>query len=190
MTVMPEEIFDVVNEQDEVVDTKPRSEVHRMGLLHRAVHALVYNSKGEVFLQKRSMIKDSHPGRWDSSASGHVDTGENYDQTVIREIAEELGLKIESVPEKLFKIDARAETDQEFVWVYRLQHEGPFTLHPEEIESGEWMEPAFVSKWISIQPERFAPAFNYIWEKIAALKAVNQDGMVPEAGFEPATKGL
>ena len=75
---MAEEIFDVVNERDEVVDQKPRAEVHRLGLLHRAVHILVFNSAGQVFLQKRSMSKDTHPGTWDSSTSGHVDSGEDY----------------------------------------------------------------------------------------------------------------
>ncbi len=167
---MPEEIFDVVNDRDEVIDQKPRAEVHRLGLLHRAVHVLAYNAKGQVFLQKRSMTKDTHPGRWDSSASGHVDSGEEYDQTAVREVSEELGLTLTGIPEKLFKIDACPQTDQEFVWVYRMQHEGPFNLHPEEIETGEWMEPDFVSKWLSIQPERFATAFKLIWEKINSEK--------------------
>ena len=76
---MSEEIFDVVNEQDQVVGQKPRSEVHRLGLLHRAAHILVFNCRGEVFLQKRSLTKDRQPGLWDSSASGHVDSGESYD---------------------------------------------------------------------------------------------------------------
>ena len=66
---MKEEIFDVVNDRDEVIDCQPRSEVHRLGLKHRATHVLVFNSRGEVFLQKRSMKKDRQPGVWDSSAS-------------------------------------------------------------------------------------------------------------------------
>jgi len=85
---MPEDIFDVVNERDEVVDRKPRSVVHRDGLLHRAVHVLVFNSRGQIFLQKRSMKKDRQPGLWDSSASGHVDSGEDYDTTAVREVRE------------------------------------------------------------------------------------------------------
>ena len=90
---MPEEIFDVVNDRDEVIDRKPRSEVHRLGLLHRAVHVLVFNSHGQIFLQKRSMKKDRQPGVWDSSASGHVDSGEDYDTTAVREVWEEIGLR-------------------------------------------------------------------------------------------------
>ena len=89
---MSEEIFDVVNERDEVIDARPRSEVHRLGLRHRAIHVLVFNSHGETFLQKRSMTKDREPGKWDSSSSGHVDSGEDYDACAVRELREEIGL--------------------------------------------------------------------------------------------------
>src|SRR5215831_21290390 len=103
---MPEDIFDVVNERDEVIDRKPRSEVHRLGLLHRAVHVLVFNSRGRIFLQKRSMKKDRQPGLWDSSASGHVDSGEEYDTCAVRELGEEIGLKLQGPPPRLFKLAA------------------------------------------------------------------------------------
>src|SRR5580700_4178726 len=143
---MTEEIFDVVNERDEVVGQNTRREVHRLGLTHRAVHVLVFNKRGEVFLQKRSMAKDCFPGAWDSSASGHVDSGEDYDACAVRELREELGLVIETAPSRLFKIAACAETGQEFCWVYRLASEGPFVLHPEEIERGDWFTPARASE--------------------------------------------
>src|SRR5436853_3949962 len=128
---MSEEIFDVVNERDEVIGQERRSEVHRLGLQHRAVHVLVFNGRGEVFLQKRSMNKDTFPGAWDSSASGHLNTGETYDACAVRELREELGWTVVNCDEKLFKMEACEETGQEFVWVYRCVAEGPFTLHPE-----------------------------------------------------------
>src|SRR3989442_11045774 len=125
---MAEEIFDVVNERDEVIGQKPRSEVHRRGLMHRAVHVLVFNSGGQVFLQKRSMKKDRQPGLWDSSASGHLNCGEDYDACAVRELREEIGLHLSVCPQRLFKLAACAQTDQEHVWVYRCQAEGPFIL--------------------------------------------------------------
>src|ERR1017187_10621898 len=149
---MPEEIFDVVNECDEVIDRKPRSEVHARGLLHRAIHVLVFNSRGEIFLQKRSMKKDRQPGVWDSSSSGHVDSGENYDETAVRELREEIGLELKAPPQKLFKIDACAETDAEFVWIYRCESDGPFQLHPDEIETGGWFALGKVTSWIAERP--------------------------------------
>jgi isopentenyldiphosphate isomerase len=162
---MSEEIFDIVNERDEVIDAKPRREVHRLGLKHRAIHVLVFNSLGETFLQKRSMTKDREPGKWDSSSSGHVDSGEDYDACAVRELREEIGLTVEKAPERLFKIAACLETDAEFVWVYRCQAEGPFQLHPDEIERGGWFAPEKITRWMAEKPEEFAGAFRLIWGK-------------------------
>lgn len=164
---MNEEIFDVVNERDEVIGQRTRSEVHRLGLIHRAVHVLVFNSRGEVFLQKRSMTKDRQPGLWDSSASGHVDSGEDYDVCAERELLEEIGLKVPVPPRRLFKLDSSAETDQEHVWVYRCDADGPLTLNPEEIERGNWFNPQEVASWMVRRPQEFASALLVIWKKLS-----------------------
>lgn len=158
-----EEWFDVVNERDEVIDRAPRREVHARGLWHRAVHVLVFDQAGRVFLQKRSMLKDLSPGLWDSSCSGHLDAGEDYDPAAIRELAEEIGVLVREAPARWFRIGACPETGWEFVWVYRLHHGGPFTLHPEEIERGEWLEPVEITRWIARRPEDFCPSFKLIW---------------------------
>ena len=163
---MTREIFDVVNERDEVIGRQERREVHRLGLMHRAVHVLVFNAAGQLFLQKRSMTKDRQPGLWDSSASGHVDTGEDYDACAVRELGEEIGLQLSAAPKRLFKLTACAETDQEHVWVYRCEAEGPFHLHPEEIERGDWFAPAEVTRWMAERPQDFASALLLIWGKI------------------------
>ncbi|HLH57229.1 MAG TPA: NUDIX domain-containing protein [Verrucomicrobiae bacterium] len=165
---MSEEIFDVVNERDEVVDRRPRSEVHRLGLMHRATHVLVFNQRGDVFLQKRSMSKDRQPGLWDSSASGHVDSGESYDACALRELREEIGLQLKTPPLPLFKLPASDMTDQEHVWVYRCEAEGPFQLNLEEIESGGWFSPGMVTKWMEQKPQEFASALLLIWPRVLA----------------------
>ncbi len=163
---MNEEIFDIVNERDEVVGRAPRGEVHARGLLHRAVHVLVFNAGGEVFLQKRSRTKDRQPGVWDSSCSGHLDSGENYDACAVRELREEIGLRLADTPERRFKLDACEETDAEFVWVYCCHHNGPFTLHPEEIECGGWFAPAAVTRWMAERPQDFASALLFLWPRL------------------------
>ena|SRR5258708_38899357 len=165
---MGEEIFDVVNENDEVIGRNNRREVHRLGLTHRAVHVLVFNSRGQVFLQKRSMKKDGDPGLWDSSASGHVDSGEDYDTCAVRELAEEIGLRPAKAPERLFKLAACAETHQEHTWVYRCESDGPFELNLEELERGDWFTPEEVTQWMAQRPQEFASALRAIWNHLYA----------------------
>jgi isopentenyldiphosphate isomerase len=162
---MNDEIFDIVNTNDEVIGQLPRRIVHRDGHLHRAVHVLVFNAAGSVFLQKRSLLKDTFPGAWDSSASGHLESGESYDACARRELLEELNLTVTTPPEPLFKIPACPETGAEFVWAYRCRSEGPFQLPPEEIERGDWYTPAEVTDWVARRPGDFATGFIVIWKQ-------------------------
>lgn len=163
-----EEWFDVVDERDQPVGRALRREVHARGLWHRAVHILVFDAAGRVFLQKRSLLKDMCPGLWDSSCSGHVDAGEEYDAAAIRELAEEIGVKVVAAPARWFRIDACEPTGWEFVWVYRLRHDGPLILDPAEIQYGEWVSPAEVSVRVSGNAGDYCPSFRLLWPMAAA----------------------
>lgn len=162
------EWFDVVDESDQVVGRAVRREVHTRGLRHRAVHVLVFNRAGEFFLQKRSLHKDTAPGVWDSSASGHLGAGEDYDASAVRELEEEIGLRTEDAPRRWLRLPACPESGQEFVWVYRLEAEGPFVLNPEEIERGGWFAPDEIARLVREDPSRFASSFRLIWRNLAA----------------------
>lgn len=165
-----EEWFDVVDERDEVIRRATRREVHANGLWHRAVHVMVFDAAGRVFLQKRSLAKDLCPGLWDSSCSGHLDAGEDYDSAARRELGEEIGVRLASgeAPVRWFRIGACAETGWEFVWVYHLRYDGPITLAPEEIQDGEWLAPADVTARIAARPDDYCPSFKLIWPRVVA----------------------
>lgn len=161
-----DEWFDVVNESDEVVGRERRAVVHARGLLHRAVHVFVFNAAGQLFLQKRSMAKDMAPGLWDTSCAGHLDAGEDYDAAAWRELAEELGCRLPNPPARWRRFEACADLGWEFVWTYRVQAEGPFELHPGEIERGEWLTLTEVDQAVATRPSEFSPAFCLIWSRL------------------------
>ena len=163
-----DELFDVVDEHDQVMGQARRDYVHANKLRHRAVHVLCFDRAGRVFLQRRSMLKDSAPGRWCASCSGHVDAGEDYERAAVRELEEEIGVKGVG-PEVLtpwLRLEARRETGMEFVWVYRVAHEGPFQLHPAEIMYGAWFDRKELTKAIRERPKDFAGSFRYIWTQL------------------------
>ncbi len=162
----PDEIFDIVDSSDRVVGTARRGDVHANGWLHRAVHIMVCRANGDVFVQKRSMGKDSYPGRWDSSSSGHLDSGESYNAAAVREVEEELGIQLGEMME-IGSLPASEETGNEFVRIYKGTSEGPFRLHPEEIEEGKWVSVPSLQEWIIESPGDFAPCFVKVWNTVS-----------------------
>lgn len=161
----PDEVFDVVNAEDAVIGAEKRSVVHRKRLMHRAIHVFVFNAAGQLYLQKRSLTKDSAPGKWVSSCAGHVDSGEDYDTAALRELGEELGLFEPAEFKRVFKEAACEQTGQEFVWVYQCKSEGPFTLDPQESIEGRWIGISELGEWMQSSPREFAGSFRYLWEK-------------------------
>lgn len=159
------EIFDVVDEHDQVIGQRPRGEVHREKLRHRAVHIFVINKRGELFLQRRSRWKDVHPRKWDSSAAGHVNAGDTYDITAPRELEEELGVR--APLECIGGLPASEATGWEFVKIYRAMHNGPFHLPPAEIESGSFFTHEQLTRWIAARPQDFATGFLECWRTVA-----------------------
>lgn len=147
------EIFDVVDENDRVIGQATRKECNsNPNLIHRAVYVLVFNSKGELFLQKRSKTKDICPGMWSISVSGHVDHGESYETAAIREMKEEIGLS--SALQFLDKYIIHGETENEFSAIYRTVANGPFHLDPVEIEKGNFftLDAIKKEKWDQLTP--------------------------------------
>ena len=101
-----------------------------------------------------------------STVSGHVDSGEDYDQSVIRESIEEMGIEFDSVPEKMFKITACEETGQEFCWIYCHHHDGPFFPNEDEISEVRWFSPEELENLPLQDSSIFSPAFSLIWRML------------------------
>jgi 16S rRNA (adenine1518-N6/adenine1519-N6)-dimethyltransferase len=158
----PTERFPVVDTNDRIRGYASRAEVHGNNLGHRAVHILIFNQVGDVYLQQRSRWKDRYPLKWDSSAAGHVTAAENYDETARRELKEELGVDVPL--ERIVRLAASSRTDHEFIWGYRGVVSGNLAPNKCEIERGLFFAPAVIDGWTSARPDDFAPGFLECWK--------------------------
>ena len=161
-----EELLDVVDEHDRVIGKERRGVIHAQGLMHRSAQVLVFNSRGELFLQKRSVNKDEFPGLWDSSAAGHLDRGESYAHCARRELEEELGITDPVELEQLCKLPASADTGFEHCTVFRCRYDGPLTLQPEEVQEGRWVGSAEMDRLVEQPDSPLTPAVRNIWRKV------------------------
>ncbi|MCE5312978.1 MAG: NUDIX domain-containing protein [Nitrospiraceae bacterium] len=131
---MQDEYIDIVDRQGNKIRTAPRSEAHgNPELIHKVVHVLVFNSKGYLLLQKRSMSKDVAPGRWDTSVGGHVNSDEPLIDAAAREMEEELGITCGQM-EFLYSYIHSNSYETEMVFTHRCIHEGPFSFNRDEID--------------------------------------------------------
>jgi len=160
-----QELLDVVDENDRVVGVKTRGEIHAQNLMHRSVHILVFNCNTQLFIQKRSMSKDNDPGLWDSSAAGHVDSGEDYYRCAIRELGEELGIEVKTPLDELFRLPASSITGMEHCIIYRCINDGPFELQADEIDEGIWINQSEMDRRVSGEDPDLTRVLRYIWKR-------------------------
>jgi 8-oxo-dGTP pyrophosphatase MutT (NUDIX family) len=158
-----DEIVQIVDEHNRITEACPRSVMRAQRLIHRACYILVFNGRGELFVQKRTMSKDIYPGYWDVAAGGVVLAGESYEISAERELFEELGVSGVSLE---FKFDSYFEDRDNRVWgrIFTCTHEGSFRLQAEEIDFGRFMT---ISKALDLSTsESFTPDGLEILKKI------------------------
>lgn len=128
----PDEIFDVCDAEDHVIGQALRADVHARKLLHRAVHVWVFRTDGRLVTQRRSATKDEYPLALTSSASGHLDTGEDYLTAAIRELGEELGLRNVELTWAV-KLTASPATAHEHTVLYTLTSDASLAPNAGEV---------------------------------------------------------
>ena len=133
-----QEIFPIVDEDGTVTGSATRGECHSGSkLLHPVVHLHVFNSKGEVYLQKRPEWKDIQPGKWDTAVGGHVDYGETPEIALKREVREELGIT-DFKPEVVDKYVFESKRERELVYVNRTTYDGEIKPSADELDGGRF----------------------------------------------------
>lgn len=163
-----EELFPIVDENGNVIDAATRKECHSGSkLLHPVVHLHILNeTKDALYMQKRSMLKDIQPGKWDTAVGGHVDLGENVNMALMREAKEELGLT-DFTPSHVVSYVFESEIERELVNTFSTvvnQNEVKIVIDPEEISEGRFWTFAEIKE--NIGKGVFTPNFEQEFERI------------------------
>ena len=161
-----DEMFDVVDADDRVIRQERRSVVHAQGLAHRAVHIFLFNSRGQLLVQRRSATKDEYPLTYTSSASGHVGAGETYEDCAPRELLEEVG--IEAPIERLVKLPASPATANEQTVLFRAVSDAVPTPNENEVASLTYFTLDELRALAGADPAAFSPPFATLLEWYSA----------------------
>ena len=160
-----QEIIDVIDSQNRVIGSCIKDEIYSKNHLHRIVHVLIFNDKGEMLLQLRSKNKSYLPGYWGTSVGGHVMSGETPEQAALREMEEELGVKLEIEP---FTKDWFDSTDEiglrKLLFTFKASSCGPFKHFGKEIERTEFIPLEKIKKMIAAG-DKIHPELKFLMKK-------------------------
>jgi len=158
------EFFYVVDEDDNVIGKTTREECHKDNRnIHRSVYIFVINDKNEMFLQRRSKVKDLYGGYYTGSATGHVDYGEDYDEAAKRELKEELG--ITAPIKKVCKFKSFSNIEREISVLYVCFYSGPIRFNEKEISEGFFMNLKQIKEDLDSGKKKFACGFKVALEE-------------------------
>lgn len=164
------EHLDVIDENDQVIQVLPKSEIYKHLHPHRIVHILIFSDKGEMLLQKRSKTVRYKPLHWSTSVGGHVGTGQSYEEAALREYQEELGT---TSPLEFFSKEWYENADPEhthqtghrkILYIYKTINNGPFTIDKKELEDAKFFGLEEIQKMIN-NGEKFHPELLFILRK-------------------------
>jgi isopentenyldiphosphate isomerase len=148
-----DELVDVIDDAGQTVGVVTRQEMRQRRLPHRSTAVLVFDHAGQLFIHLRTATKDLFPSHWDVAVGGVLAAGEDYASGARREVLEELG--VDAVLKDLFPFRYEDAATVVVARVYRMTHDGPFRLQPEEIVRGEFA--ALTSVLARAREERFCP---------------------------------
>lgn len=150
----------IVDKNDKIIGAEERKVAVENGLIHRIARVVLKNSKGQIYLQQRGPKVPTWPGRWDQSAGGHVDEGEDYYDAAARELREELGISNVNLirVDKWYKEEKVGDKRMKrFNVLYAGEYDGDVILAEDEVEQGEWFDSKKIKKWIQERPDDFCP---------------------------------
>lgn len=164
------EQLDIVDAHDDIIGKSSRVEAHRKGLLHRIAYVMLFDPDGRIFMQKRSSSKETYPGCWEGSLSGHVLSGETYKEAAERELHEELGACVSRKHLKnVIEFGFHGEEERALVTLFLVKDfKERIVLDEEEVSKGEfWTVKKLESE---LKKSKFHPVFLKAWEELKTSK--------------------
>ena len=165
-----------VDQHDVVIGSGTKQEVWQKGIWHRIVRLFIFNSKGELLITRRAPGLASLPGRWDQSAAGHVDVGEEYREAAERELVEEVGISGVTLAEVgKTQHEDKDEPDKikkRFSTLYVGKYDGDVVLNPDEVSEVYWIPPKELSEWMDRSPNDFTEGFVFNFKELKKVKSL------------------
>ena len=175
---MNEEIIQLCNTDGIPQGSAPRSVCHKdPSLIQMVVHLLIFNSKGDIFLQKRAKTKDTYPDMWDTAVGGHVSAGEDVYTALVRESKEELGIDLKNA-EFIVKQLNKDAAETELSFVYKTIYDGPFHIDNNEVTDGRFFSIEEIKE--KLGKNIFTPNFEKEFKTLALDKYWTIDAQDPE----------
>lgn len=167
MTVISDnnnELFPQVDENGNIIGAITRAQAHDGSkMLHPVVHLHVFNTHGDLFLQKRPEWKDIQPNKWDTAVGGHIDFGENIDIALRREAMEELGIS-DFTPERMGEYIFESNCEKELVYSFKTTYDGIITTNEKELDFGRFWTMEEISQ--NLGKDIFTPNFELEFNKL------------------------
>ena len=162
------EIFDVVDDDDNVIGKTTRKEVHTKNLIHRSVMFFIFDKEGRIFVSQRTKNKEFFREYWSVGLGGHVNTGETYDEAVVREAKEEANMDEKPFFMGSFKLRISNKSDNENARVYGFVTDKKLKFDPFEIKQGTFMTVEEMEE--KIKKEKFLPETKDLLEILKKFK--------------------
>lgn len=172
-----EEYVVLVNENDEDLGMMEKQQAHIKGVLHRAFSVFVFNSRGEILLQRRALTKYHSPGRWANTCCSHPRKGEDVISAGHRRLKEEMGFDTEL--QKVFSFVYKADVGQGLI-EHELDHvmvgefDGEPHINPDEVHTWKAVDPEWLKDDVARNPDDYAEWFKIIFERVYAFYQKNE----------------